>query len=43
MPVVAAFELDDAVAAYPLLAWLLLTLPGNADDCANRENPVKTL
>ena len=29
--------------AYPLLAWLLLTLPGNADDCANRENPVKTL
>jgi hypothetical protein len=29
--------------AYPLLAWLLLTLPGHAEDCANRENPVKTL
>ncbi|OHC45554.1 MAG: hypothetical protein A3J25_07565 [Pseudomonadales bacterium RIFCSPLOWO2_02_FULL_63_210] len=29
--------------AYPLLAWLLLSLPGHAEDCANRENPVKTL
>lgn len=29
--------------AYPLLAWLLLTLPGHAEDCADRENPVKTL
>lgn len=29
--------------AYPLLAWLLLSLPGHAEDCVNRENPVKTL
>lgn len=29
--------------AYPLLAWLLLSLPGSAAACANRENPVKTL
>lgn len=29
--------------AYPLLAWLLLTLPGNTEDCVNGENPVKTL
>ncbi|MDA7088088.1 hypothetical protein PH586_17000 [Pseudomonas sp. SA3-5] len=29
--------------AYLLLAWLLLTLPGHAEDCANREKPVKTL
>lgn len=29
--------------AYPLLAWLLLSLPGHAEDCAIRENPVKTL
>jgi hypothetical protein len=29
--------------AYPLLAWLLLSLPGHAEDCADGENPVKTL
>lgn len=29
--------------AYPLLAWLLLSLPGNSEDCADGENPVKTL
>ncbi|MFZ3206002.1 MAG: hypothetical protein WA161_19320 [Pseudomonas sp.] len=29
--------------AYPLLAWLLLSLPGHAEDCTIRENPVKTL
>lgn len=29
--------------AYPLLAWLLLSLPGSAAACAKRENPVKTL
>jgi hypothetical protein len=29
--------------AYPILAWLLLSLPGSTDDCANRENSVKTL
>ncbi|MDX1722017.1 MAG: hypothetical protein R3355_02775 [Pseudomonas sp.] len=29
--------------AYPLLAWLLLSLPGHAADGSIRENPVKTL
>ena len=29
--------------AYPLLAWLLLSLPGTSDDCVDGENPVKTL
>jgi hypothetical protein len=29
--------------AYPLLAWLLLSLPGHAVDGSIRENPVKTL
>jgi hypothetical protein len=29
--------------AYPLLAWLLLSLPGNAKRYSAEENPVKTL
>lgn len=29
--------------AYPLLAWLLLSLPGNAKNGRTEENPVKTL
>lgn len=29
--------------AYPLLAWLLLSLPGNREEHADGENPVKTL
>jgi hypothetical protein len=29
--------------AYPLLAWLLLALPGSVEDCDDGEIPVKTL
>ena len=29
--------------AYPLLAWLLLSLPGSAKHGRTEENPVKTL
>ena len=29
--------------AYPLLAWLLLSLPGSAKNGRTEENPVKTL